>query len=586
MYEPAEYTFQDYLDIWRRRKRTAIKVGGTLLLVTLLTVLLWPAIYQSTATILIEQQEIPEDLVRSLAQGYPDQRIQVISQRVMTSTNLIDIMNRHDLYSVERRREPLEVVVEMMRDDIELEPVNADVVDPRSGRAGQATIAFTLGYENESPDRAQAVANELVSLFMQENLKSRTESAQEASNFLADEADKLGQQVSDLERQLADFKSRNINALPEFAQLNLELRAASERELMEIDRQIRSYEQQQILLDAELARTDPGSNLVVSGNQVVLGPEDQLRVLKTNLVALTARYGPKHPDIINVKRQVQALEANLGQQSTYNELSIRLDEVRAALAEATKRYSPDHPDVQQLQKIVATMEAGMKNSPAAQVAALSPNDADGGPTNPAYLQLKVRQDTIDQELNTLRDKRGEVRRQLDESGRVIAQTPEVERELRVLTRDYQNALQKYQDVTAKRMEADVSRSLEREQKGERFSLIEPPLLPEEPDKPNRWAIFIIGLLLSLASGVGAVALVETMDGAVHGGFAVAAVTGAAPLGTIPLVDAIHARPAQTMSWVVTGVIAFAVVALLLLLFHFNVMPLDVAVYSAMRRMSF
>ena len=53
--------------------------------------------------------------------------------------------------------------------------LSAEVIDPRSGSAKSATIAFSLAFENESPQKAQQVANELVSLFLDENLRKRQE---------------------------------------------------------------------------------------------------------------------------------------------------------------------------------------------------------------------------------------------------------------------------------------------------------------------------------------------------------------------------------------------------------------------------
>ncbi len=112
---------------------------------------LWPATYRSTGTILIEQQEVPVDLVRSMVSSYADQRIQMISQRVMTSDNLMRIIDRYQLYPEQRRKEPREVLLTRMRDDIHFSMISADVVDPRLGRPAKATIAFSVSFDNRSP---------------------------------------------------------------------------------------------------------------------------------------------------------------------------------------------------------------------------------------------------------------------------------------------------------------------------------------------------------------------------------------------------------------------------------------------------
>ena len=120
--------------------------GGVVLLLAVLAAYFWPSTYRSTGTILIEQQEVPEDFVRSAITSYADQRVQVISQRVMTSANLIDIISKYELYPEARRTKAREVIVAAMRKEIKLDMISADVMDPRQGRATKATIAFLGRY--------------------------------------------------------------------------------------------------------------------------------------------------------------------------------------------------------------------------------------------------------------------------------------------------------------------------------------------------------------------------------------------------------------------------------------------------------
>src|SRR5271167_3121130 len=110
-------TREKLLAYWRRRK-TIVLVTSAALAATLLLAALWPPTYRSTATILIEQQEIPQELVRSVITSFADQRVQVISQRVMTTQNLLALIERYDLYPGIRQKEPREVLLKRMRDDI------------------------------------------------------------------------------------------------------------------------------------------------------------------------------------------------------------------------------------------------------------------------------------------------------------------------------------------------------------------------------------------------------------------------------------------------------------------------------------
>ena len=181
--EQTEKNIKDYIDALTRYKGRMI---ATILVISIFSAAIafvLPPVFRSTATILIEQQEIPQDLVRSTVTSFADQRIQVISQRVMTRANLMQIIKKYDLYVEEQKKEPTEVIIDKMRDDIKMNTISADVVDPRNGRPTQATIAFTLSFDSKSPKLAQQVTNELVSLYLNENLKSRTQMAVETSGY-------------------------------------------------------------------------------------------------------------------------------------------------------------------------------------------------------------------------------------------------------------------------------------------------------------------------------------------------------------------------------------------------------------------
>ena len=160
----------------------------------------------------------------------------------------------------------------------------------------------------------------------------------------------------------------------------------------------------------------------------------------------------------------------------------------------------------------------------------------------------------------------------------------MERRFHELTRDQDNAWAKYKDLKAKQMEAQLSQSLETERKGERFTLIEPPELPEKPLKPNRGAILLVGIVFSFAAGMGTVAVSETADGTVRGARGITALTEFPPLAAIPVIETIEDRRRRKRRRIgaafgVTACIMVATAAV-----HFMYMPLDVLWYLAQRKM--
>lgn len=570
----------NYKEVLKRRAPLGLIAGAVLVLVTLALALGLPSLYRSRAVILIEQQEIPQDLVRSLMTSYADQRMQVISQRVLTSSNLRDIIQKYNLYADKREREPMERVVEEMREDVSILPISADVVDPKQGKAVKATIAFELAYENESPELAQRVANELSSLFLNENLKQRSETSQETLGFLTTEADRLREEVATLEQKLADFKEKNVSQLPELTNLNLELMNRTDNEIMQIDNQVRSLEQQRVYLESELAQQSPNSLLVSDTGQRILGPADRLKVLESEFIPLAARYGANHPDVVAKRREIESLRAEVGAPQGNDEIALRLQQARTALAEARQKYGADHPDIKQRTREVASLQAELdaanRQTPRAAPKVNTP------PDNPAYIQLQARLDATGAEIRSLQGQRAALRAKRENLEQRITATPQVEREYRMLTRDYEIAQAKYQEVLAKRQEADLASTLESRQQGERFTMIEPPVIPEEPAKPNRLAIGVLGMLLSMAGAVGSGALAETLDERLYGRAGVVRQLGVPPLAVIPRLhtDATRRqRSRNLLLWVAGGVLALVLAAIAL---HVLFRPLDVLFFQVLR----
>src|ERR1700758_1069174 len=176
-------TLRDYLSAAKHHRLSLIGAFAVGFLLTVLLATMLPARYRSAGTILIEQQEMPQELVRSTVTSYAAGRVQVISKRVMTTETLLNIIRRYDLYPKERAKDTREVLLARMRKDIGLKMISADVIDPRSGHPTSATIAFEVSYTSRSADLAAKVANELTTLYLNENLNNRTQLARDAANF-------------------------------------------------------------------------------------------------------------------------------------------------------------------------------------------------------------------------------------------------------------------------------------------------------------------------------------------------------------------------------------------------------------------
>lgn len=575
-------SMQDYLAMLRRRRVLIASISGVVVLAAVIFALALPPVYRASATILIEQQEIPSDLVRSTVSSYADQRIQSINQRVMTRGNLVDIIRKYDLYAEERKTEPLETVVERMRQDIQMKMLSADVMDPRSGRPMQATIAFTLSYQNEQPQLAQKVANEITSLYLNENLSTRRQMASQATHFLTEEANRVSQQISELERIMAEFKEKNVDRLPELTQFNIQLAERMDRELSDVDQNIRAANERRIYLQSQLALINPRGMLYGEDGGRILGPVDRLKALRAQYIGASAVYAPDHPDLIRMRKEIASLEAETGRDgSSAKELDESLTAARTDLAEARKRYGGAHPDIKRLENQVAALEAALAKQPTTAKRSKLPADAID---NPAYIQLQAQLQASETEISSLQRKKTELESKLHDLERRVATAPIVEQQYKELSRDYENAWIKYKELKAKQTEATLAESLETERKGERFTLIEPPELPEKPFKPNRMLILMVGLVLAAMMGIGGGLFAESINNTVRSQGDIGSVFNVPPLAAIPYIvtAAEQRRYAMVKAGIVTGTVL--VVILIAVWVNTAIMPLEVAWYVGLRRL--
>ena len=572
--EEQTLDFSDYMGAFKRRRLSIFVIAVTVFVMGALAALLWPATYKSSATILIKEQDIPSELVQSTVTSFASQRIQQISQRVMARPNLMEIINQYKLYEDERKRLTTEEIIAEMRENIGLDMIEASVVDPRSGRPTAATIAFQLSFSGESPTQVQKVANELMSLFLKENLKERSVKASETYTFLSDESERLNRKISALEETMAVFKEQHANTLPELSQLNQQLMDRTEREITDIDSQLRSQQQTRIYLQGQLAQLKP------YGIDVSLDPATRLQALRTQYLGLLARYSSEHPDVIRMKREIEGLEQETGGVDSSAEQLKQIEALRGELATLRKKYAAQHPDVVKLERQIKALESSVSSPP--KTSSLASAAADN-PDNPAYIQLAAQIEAADTEIRSLQEKKQLLEGKLADYEQRLVETPQVEREYRTLARDLQNAIDEYQNVHVKQISAQIAQQLEQDSKGERFVIVEPPILPEEPVSPNRPAILFLSFVLALGCGIGYAAVAESLDDAVHGGKSLALAVGAAPLAVIPYLETDTEAGRRKRRLATKATAAAAAIILAIAMLHYFWTPLDVLWYKALRK---
>lgn len=513
--EPYRLTVSDLIRGVRRRALLLGTVFMAILIFALAVATVLPPVYRSTGTILVESQQIPPDLVPTTVTTFADERIQVIRQRIMTREHQMRIIEKHRLFSDQDGSMTPSDMLEAMRESTVVTPIYAS-----GGRRGAAAIAFQISFDHRSPQIAQAIANELVTLFLNENARARTQRASETTQFLTREAAKLEAELSHIENELALHKQRYSDALPEHLEMRMAMLQRTEGDLRNVQREAKSALEEVRFLDVELSAARAGLHSDVGDPQETGQLLDTLGALKQEYARLSLTYTESHPDLRVLSRRIAALEEAEG-------LSPG-PEPRRGMSESDLRIA----------------------------------------------KVETRLTAAGDRLESLREQEVLLQARIERIEAQILKTPQVQRQLTTLMRDYGNAQSKYEEVREKQIDAQMAESLEQEEKAERFSLLEPPLLPEGPVKPNRTKIVALGVFLAIGSSGGLAFMLESMNRRIRGAGALTQLIGRPPLVAIPYITTmaeIRRRRARRMLAIVAFLVLVATVAAAV---HHTYMPLD------------
>jgi protein tyrosine kinase modulator len=566
---PDEATdFGQYVTILKNRKNYLIIPALIIFVVAALFAYLWPATYESSSTILIEEQQIPQEFVRSTVTGFADQRIQSLTQQILSRVKLWEIIQQFKLYPQLQEKYTREEILEKMRDNIKLETISAEIGAGQKRRPGQSavTIAFSIAYRGDNPGMAQKVAGTLASLYLEQNLKTREAQAQSTTKFLEAELKELQDRIKDLGGKITAFKESHEGLLPEQQNFNRNQVEHLDTEIKQLENNIRNADERRAYIEGQLATVSPDTFFSGSGGERVLSPADRLKALEVLLVDLRSKFSDDHPDVRKTNREIAELKKMVGNtRGSAMARRKRLAMLQNELAEKQGKYSDQHPEVKKLKQEIALLEQEPKQ------ATTSKNTSDA--ENPAYVSLTTQAKAAEIDISAFRSQQAILQKKLQEYRQRLEEAPKVEQEYMALMRDYQNAHSKHQEVMNKILEARISEGMEEHQKGEKFTLIDPASFPEKPVSPNRLAILLAGAVASLAVGFGTVALAEHLDHSVHNSDELARLTGLPILGSIIRIqtreDILQARRKRRLIWMVScGSLIMG-----LILFHFLYMDL-------------
>ncbi|HDS15872.1 MAG TPA: hypothetical protein ENN66_04525 [Proteobacteria bacterium] len=551
-----------------------------------------PAIYRAESTILIEEQQIPQEFVQTTITSYVEERLQVITQQIMSRPRLQEIIDRFQLYPEMRKNHSNEEIVARLRKNIALQTISADVVDRRTGRPSTATIAFSLAYQGKDPETVTKVTNRLTSLYLEENLRQREERVTNIATFLNQERQELGRNIADLEEKISTFKQEHGRELPEFNAVNLQAVNRLQRDLEQSRMQLRSLQEKKLYLEGQLALIDPGLSQNLLHNEEgrpLLQPREKLKALRLQLLSLRARYSDKHPDIKKTEREISEIETQYPNLvSTTRELqdkNERLINLKRKSEDLQTRLGEKHPDRLQVENELALLRQEINQLTTQD----SDNQAKGfeatpeNISNPAYINLQIQINSMAMEIAATEEAFQETQKSLTDYQTRLENAPLVERDYNRLLRDLDQAQLRYTDITHKLTEAQIAREMEESQQGERFKIIDPAQTPEKPFKPNRLAIALIGFVLALGLATGVCALRENLNTSIKSADELARLTGVPVLGVTPMMENPRERRRRYRIYLVLAILLLAVMLGLLAAIHFYYLPLDIIWIKALRR---
>jgi protein tyrosine kinase modulator len=494
--EPSKGTGLERMQaIWSRRKWLAL-VGFVVPFSAAASVILCvPNLYRSTATVLVDRQQVPESFVKSTVTSELETRLQTISQEILSRAKLEGVISRFGLYRDLQKQASGEEVVERMRRDISLTIKSSDARGRQS-----PTIAFALGYRGRDPQTVALVTNTLASFYIEENLKARERQASGTTEFLRAQLAETRKRLDDQERRVSEFKRRYLGELPQQMPANLQTLEVLNTQLrLTSDNQVRAAERR-LALSAQLAEAESLPQPSAAAQAVV--------------VPGTAAPGPEPP-------------------------SLHLARLRQELTSARTRYTDAHPTVTRLREEIAAVEAELASARPAETRPETTSEPPAATPRaaPSQYVLKLREalQTAEGEVKILNLEERRLRAAIASYQVRLENTPRREQESLDISRDYEATKEAHQSLVKRYEEAQLAESMEQRQKGEQFRILDPAVPSAVTAAPKRGRLLLVALTLSLALAAAAVMLREMIDTSFHSADDLRAFTAAPLLVSISLI---------------------------------------------------
>lgn len=461
-----------YLAIFRRRFHYFALALVAVLAVAGTAALKLPPTYTSQARLLLESPQIPNSLAAPTVNTAALEQLQIFEQRLMTRQNLLEIARRFQVFSGIATMTP-DRIVDAMRDSTQI----------RNSTGRDQATTMSIAFSARSASTAAAVVNEYVTRILNFSASMRTNQAQQTLQFFKQEVDRLSTSLNAQSAKILSFQNQHRGALPSTLDFRMTEQSSLRERLSSVQRQIADLKDQKQRLVAIFNATG-GVSTTGSGGQG--SPEAQhLAGLQAQLSQALAVLSESNPKVVMLKAQIAQLEKTVTQQS-------------AAASTAT---------------------SGVVNSASA--------------AQKAMLEIQTAQ--IDGRITQLENQEAELTKTLSELGKSIDETADNKIALDALERDYDNIQSQYNAASVRLSQASTGERIEALSKGQRLAVLDPATAPDQPSKPDRRKIILLGLLGGIALGAGLIVLREMLDTSLRRPADLTSLLGVTPLVAIPYI---------------------------------------------------
>ncbi len=429
--------------------------------------------------------------------------------QIMSTSQVKEIMKNFNLLNDDMNEEEVLDEVEKFFSATHYSMIEGDVINPYSGKEGKMETGVRIQYENESPELAYKITNELTQKFLVVSETTSVSKSKEKVNYLQRQLENVGKQMLAIDEQIASYKNEHALSTPELHPVLLSRYNELQLRIDQSEKLLSELKRREGEVRADLSTTSNDAFLYASDGSRVLGVDERLTILQIEYADKSSRYSDSHPDIKKLKHEIAVLQKNLKGGNTAG-IEVEIAETKKEIQRLQGRYSNDHPDVIRLKRRQRELQESLS------LASKGTRKSSSQPSNPLYARTLSRLDSVRDEYNETLIDRERLIQEHKEIEEQLGVVPMVQKTLLQFERSREQIATKYAELESAYLQAELTSGLSDTNLYERFELIQPPQFPLNPSKPRKDILRLVLLLLALSAGIVSVLLLEIINQRIWG----------------------------------------------------------------------